>query len=66
MIVDKRKLYCMAARRGMGVTEMVQKAGISFQTLSSIKKGWRSTTKTISKLCDALQCDPADLVKDES
>ena len=64
MFIDEHKLYCMAARREMTITQLVQIAGISFQTLGSIRKGWRSTTRTIGKICKALQCDPADIVRD--
>lgn len=66
MFVDKTKLYCMAAKRQMTMTEVVKKAGVTFQTLSSINKGWRSTTKTIGKLCSVLHCEPADIIKDEA
>ena len=64
MFIDERKLYFMAARRQMTITQLVQRAGITFQTLGSIKKGWRSTTKTIGKLCMALGCNPEDIVRD--
>ena len=66
MFVDDKKLRCMVARRGMTVTELVEKSGIAFKTLYHIKKGVRSTTKTISKICSALECDPRDIVRDEA
>ena len=65
MFIDDKKLYCAAARRGLTITELVQKSGIAFKTLYRIKKGWRSTTKTIGKLCRTLECDPAEIVRDE-
>ena len=64
MFVDQNKLYCMAAKRELTVTELVQKAGGTFQVIGSIKKGWRSTTRTVGKLCRALSCEPADILKD--
>lgn len=65
MFVDKRKLYIMAAKRQMTITEVLQRAGITFQVLASVSRGWRSTTRTVGKLCRALDCEPADILRDE-
>ena len=65
MYIDEKKLYLMCARRQMTIKELIKKAGVTYQFLASVKKGWRSTTKTIGKIAAALECDPAELLKDE-
>lgn len=64
MFVDERKLMEKAAERQMTVKELVEKAGVTYQAISSIKRGWRSTTRTVGKLAAALDCKPADILKE--
>ena len=65
MFVDERKLYEKVAEKQMTVRELVEKAGVTYQTIASIKRGWRSTTRTVGKLAAALGCKPADILKEE-
>ncbi len=65
MRIDEKKLYLMCARRQMTVKELIIKAGVTYQFLTAVKKGWRSTTKTVGKVAAALECDPEELLKDE-
>ncbi len=65
MYIDEKKLYRLTAKRQMTMTELVKKAGISFQILGSIKKGWRSTTKTVGRLAEALGVEPEEILKEE-
>ena len=39
MFVDERKLMEKAAERQMTVKELVEKAGVTYQAISSIKRG---------------------------
>lgn len=64
MYIDEKKLYLMCAKRKMTVKELTNKAGITFQVITAIKKGWRSTTKTVGKIAEALDCDPAEILKE--
>jgi len=65
MRIDEKKLYLMCARRQMTVKELIKKAGITYQFLTAVKRGWRSTTKTVGKVAAALECDPEELLKEE-
>lgn len=65
MYIDVKKLYRLTAKKQMTMTELVKKAGISFQILGSIKRGWRSTTKTVGRLAAALGVEPEEILKDE-
>ena len=65
MYIDEKKLYLMCAKRQMTVKELIRKAGVTYQILTAVKKGWRSTTKTVGKLAAALECEPQELLKDE-
>lgn len=66
MYIDERRLYLLCARRQITIKELFAKAGVSYQTLVTIKKGWRSTTKTIGKISAALQCDPTEILREEA
>ena len=65
MRIDEKKLYLMCARRQMTVKELIKKAGVTYQFLTAVKRGWRSTTKTVGKVAAALECDPEELLKEE-
>lgn len=64
MYIDERKLYLMCARRQMTVKELIKKAGLTYQALIAVKKGWKSTVKTIGKLAAALECEPEEILKE--
>lgn len=55
----------MLARRKMSSGELAQKVGISAANLSILKTGKAKAIRfsTLAALCDALECQPGDLLE---
>ena len=55
----------MLAKRKMSVTELSQKVGITLANMSILKTGKARAIKisTLLKLCQALDCQPGDLLE---
>ena len=55
----------MLARRKMSVTELADKVGITITNMSVLKTGKAKAIKvsTLAKLCEALDCQPGDLLE---
>ena len=55
----------MLAKRKMSVTELAEKVGITLANMSILKTGKAKAVKvtTLVKLCDALDCQPGDLLE---
>ena len=55
----------MLAKRKMSVTELSEKVGITMANISILKNGKAKAVKvsTLTKLCEALQCQPGDLME---
>ena len=55
----------MLAKRKMSVTELSNKIGITMSNVSILKNGKAKAVKvsTLAKLCEALDCQPGDLLK---
>lgn len=55
----------MLAKRKMSVTELAEKVGITLANMSILKTGKAKAVKvtTLAKLCDALNCQPGDLLE---
>ena len=55
----------MLASRKMSVTELSQKVGITLANMSILKTGKARAVKisTLLKLCQALDCQPGDLLE---
>ena len=53
----------MLAKRKMSVSELAEKVGITLSNMSILKTGKAKAVKisTLSKLCEALDCQPGDL-----
>ena len=67
----KVNLDLLLVKRKMKLTELSEKVGISIQNLSILKQGKAKAIRfsTLSKICDALDCSPGDLlefIKDEN
>jgi putative transcriptional regulator len=54
-------------QRGMTLTELAARAGITVANLAVLKNGRARAVRfsTLTALCDALQCTPADLLSIE-
>lgn len=55
----------MLAKRKMSVTELAEKVGITIANMSILKTGKAKALKitTLIKLCDALDCQPGELLE---
>ncbi|SFG35148.1 putative transcriptional regulator [Lachnospiraceae bacterium C7] len=55
----------MLAKRKMTVTELADKVGITVANMSILKTGKAKAIKvsTLTKLCEALECQPGDLLE---
>ena len=55
----------MLARRKMSLTELAEKVGITIANMSILKTGKAKAVKvtTLAKLCEALDCQPGDLLE---
>ena len=55
----------MLAKRKMSVTELSEKVGITLANMSILKTGKAKAIKvsTLAKLCEALNCQPGDLLE---
>lgn len=55
----------MLAKRKMSVTELSQRVGITMANISILKNGKAKAIKvsTLAKLCEALDCQPSDILE---
>ncbi len=55
----------MLAKRKMSVTELTEKVGITIANVSLLKNGKVKGIKfsTLNKICEALDCQPADILE---
>ena len=55
----------MLAKRKMSVTELAERVGITIANISILKNGKAKALKisTLAKLCQALDCQPGDLLE---
>lgn len=55
----------MLAKRKMSVTELSRRVGITMANISILKNGKAKAVKvsTLLKLCEALDCQPGDLLE---
>lgn len=58
-------LDVMLARRKMSMTELAQRVGVTMANLSILKNGKARAIRfsTLEKLCEALDCQPGDLLE---
>jgi putative transcriptional regulator len=55
----------MLAKRKMSVTELTERVGLTMANVSLIKNGKVKAIKlsTLDKLCEALDCQPGDILE---
>lgn len=55
----------MLARRKMSVTELAERVGITMANLSILKNGKAKAIRlsTLEAICDALDCQPGDILE---
>ena len=59
------ELDVMMARRHISLNELAEKVGITYVNLSKIKNNKANAIRfsTLSKICEALECEPGDIFK---
>lgn len=57
------KLFDWLQRRGLKKTDLLELAKISSPTLAKLSKGDTVTTEVIERICNALDCQPADIME---
>ena len=63
MSIKYYKLFDLLQRRGLKKTDLLSLAKISSPTLAKLSKGDTVTTEVIEKICNALDCQPADIME---
>ena len=55
----------MLAKRKMSVSELAEKVGVTLANMSILKTGKAKAIKvsTLQKLCEALDCQPGDILE---
>ncbi|MEE1246202.1 MAG: helix-turn-helix transcriptional regulator [Acutalibacteraceae bacterium] len=55
----------MLAKRKMSVTELAERVGITMANISILKNGKAKAIKitTLEKICEALECQPGDILE---
>ena len=55
----------MLAKRKMSVTELTEKVGLTMANVSLLKNGKVKAIKlsTLNKICEVLECQPADILE---
>ena len=58
----------MLAKRKMSVTELSEKVGITMSNISILKNGKAKAIRlsTLAKICEALECQPGDILEYKS
>ena len=58
-------LDVMLAKRKMSLSELAEKVGITISNLSILKTGKAKAIRfsTLEKICEVLQCQPADILE---
>jgi putative transcriptional regulator len=58
-------LDVMLAKRKMSVTELVEKVGITMSNISVLKNGKAKAIRflTLDAICEALECQPGDILE---
>lgn len=57
------KLFDLLARKGMKKTDLLNNKTISSPTLAKLSKGETVTTEVLSNICEALNCQPEDIME---
>lgn len=61
----KENLEIMAARRGLRLVQLADKAGLNRQNMSIVKKRGTCTAMTAIKIADALGVDVTEIIEED-
>lgn len=63
MIMNYDKLWKLLIDKKMSKMDLVEKSGISTNSLANMGKGMDVSTKVLRKICEALDCELDDIVE---
>lgn len=63
MAITYRKLFHLLIDRNIKKGELQEKAGITASIMARLAKDETVKSDTIGKICDALQCQPGDIME---
>jgi DNA-binding Xre family transcriptional regulator len=63
MPIKYYKLFDLLQRRGMSKSDLLIGASISWPTMSKLYKGESLNTTIIERICEALNCQPGDIME---
>lgn len=63
MAINYRKLLHILIDKNITTTQLAEKAGISANIISRIKKNKYVSLETIELICKALKCSPNDIIE---
>lgn len=63
MSIKYYRLFDLLNRRNIKKTELMKMAKISSPTMAKLSKNEVVQTSIISKICEALECQPADIME---
>lgn len=63
MRLSYKKLWIMLVERDMNKSDLAKTANISSASIAKLGKGANITTDVLLRICEALDCDIADIVE---
>ncbi len=63
MAITYRKLFHLLIDRNIKKGELQEKAGITASIMARLAKDETVRSNTLGKICDALQCQPGDIME---
>ena len=63
MGISFKPLWKLLIDRGMKKTDLLKSAGLSPPTLAKLTKNKPIDSRTLEKICAALQCQPGDVIE---
>ncbi len=62
MRIDARKLFSLCADNGISIKTLKEKTGLSYNTISAIRRGQKVKAETLGKLANALNVKSIELL----
>ena len=63
MGISFRPLWILLINKGMKKTDLLKVAGLSPPTLAKLSKNKPIDSRTLEKICAALECQPGDVIE---
>ena len=62
MKIDARKMFSICADNGISIKTLKEKTGLSYNTISAIRRGQKVKAETLGKLANALNVKSIELL----